>query len=151
VGLPRAALSQLGLADEAALGARIEARRTGDLRVRREVGGIGKWVDVAHYLLGVEVGDGAAELQRAGIAGELLPLRVRMQITPSGTAKISEVLESLLGASELPARVVRAALLWNSAGERGTPLDIDAARRARATLAAAPVADTITQAGASEA
>jgi radical SAM family uncharacterized protein/radical SAM-linked protein len=138
VGLPRATLAQLGLHDEAGLQALIETRRAGDLRTRRDVDGIGKWIDVGRYLVDATVGEGADALASGGIVGELVPLRVILQITPSGSAKISETLDTLLGVPDLPARVVRTGLFWRTPAERGTPLDLDAARRMR--LAAVPEA-----------
>jgi hypothetical protein len=55
-------------------------------------------------------------------------------VTPEGTAKASEVIEALLGARELPIRIVRTALL----GPGGTsPFDLDALRAQRRAAKAA--------------
>lgn len=139
-GLPRAALDELGLADEAALGLAIEARRGSDLRALRIVDGVEKWIDVGRYLVSVEVGEGASVLGAAGIAPGLIAVRVRLAITGDGTAKISEALETLLGRSEVPAHIVRAGLFARFGDERISPMQLDAARALRAAAAPAPAA-----------
>jgi radical SAM-linked protein len=124
-GIPLAALPELGFANAVALRERIAARSGGELRTRRVIDGIGKWVDVHNYLREVAVGDGAAALEQAGIAGDLLPIRFRLEITDQGTAKASEVLETLLDAREVPARIVRTSLGWRAGSAHGTPFDIE--------------------------
>ncbi len=135
-GVPHAALAELGL-DLDALRARVRARLEGGaLVVRRDLDGIGKDVDVSKYLLGVEVGAGGEVLDRAGIAGRLAPLRIRLRITGGGTAKVSEALDALLGARDVPARFVREALLAHAGDERVSP-------RETARLRAAPSVATV--------
>jgi radical SAM family uncharacterized protein/radical SAM-linked protein len=116
----------------------IAARLKGPLIVRREIEGIGKNVDVGKYLRGVELGAGKEVLERAGIAGRLFPIRMTIQITGSGSAKPSEVLEVLFG--ELPARFVREALYADVNGARVVPHDLAALRvpRIEAFEGAAP-------------
>jgi radical SAM-linked protein len=141
--VPRSALAAHGLHDEAAIVQRITERRAGSLQVRRVIEGIGKRVDVGQYLLAAEVGEGGATLARVGLQGDLLPVRIKLRITPNGTAKPSEALEALLGDAELPVRFVREALLWVRGDERGTPMDLAALRAADARLVPArePAAD----------
>lgn len=128
-GLARDALASLGVADVEGLRARVEKRRHGDLRVRRQVDGIGKTVDVGAYLLDARVGEGGALLARAGLVGDLVPIAIRIRHTRSGTARATEVLEALLGTPEVSARLVRVALYGSPAGERAAPLDLERLRR----------------------
>jgi radical SAM-linked protein len=128
-----------------ALRARVEARladaRAGlaSLVVLREIDGIGKKIDVLPYLLEVAVGEGREELARAGIAGTLLPIRMRLRVTGSGGTKPSEVIEALLGEREPALRLVRTHLGLGAL----SPLELDAVRAAkRAAHAAARDADT---------
>lgn len=135
-GVPRASLQERGLGDEADLAAHIAARRLEPLIVRRDIDGIGKRVDVGRYLLDVEVGQGAETLQRAGLVGDLLPIRLHIEITGQGSAKASEAIEALLGA-ETPKRLVREALLCTRTGAPSTPMDLE---EVRAAPSEAPVA-----------
>ncbi len=128
--LPRPVLSALGFADADAVRAHIAARREGELVVRREVKGIGKRVDVGHYLADVRVGDGAESLAAAGIVGEhLLPVAFNLRITPTGAAKATEALEVLLGTEAAHARVVRASLHTRRDGRIVGPLELESLRR----------------------
>ncbi len=131
-GLSRDALATLGVSDEAGLRALFASRRDGELVVRRTVKGIGKKVDVGHFLLGVSVGDEAEALKSAGIVGELLPVRMTIASGPAGTARPTEVLEALGGVAELSARYVRTRLGCRIAGEVLSPHDLEAIRAARA-------------------
>jgi radical SAM-linked protein len=133
VALPRAGLLALGVADEAALQAHMDARRSGELSVRRNVDGIGKRIDVSKYLLDARAGVGADVLRRAGLIGELMPVALRMRMTNDGSAKATEAIEALLG-KELPVRCVRDGLYCTLQGERVTPLDLERLR----SLTAAP-------------
>ena len=108
--LPRAGLQALGLADAEALAAHIAERRAGELTLTRETKRGAKEVDVGAVLRSVEVGAGAEVLERAGLVGELVPMRFTVHLDPAGTAKPTEVLEVLLG-DAVPARIVREALL----------------------------------------
>ena len=132
VGLPRAALAELGLHAEGELRARVEEQRRGALRTRRPVdGGLGKWVDVGKYLRSVDVGAGHEVLAQAGIAGDLVPLRIRLRMTHEGTAKVSEALDALLGKADVPSRIVREGLYFRAGESCGSPLDLTAARAVR--------------------
>jgi radical SAM-linked protein len=127
-GVPRTVLEERALADLDALRSHIAARReSGSLVVRRDIEGLGKYVDVAPYLLDVEVGVGGEALDAAGLVGALVPLRFRVRITGQGSAKGSEVVEALLGAS-IPHRLVRVGLFALRDGRRVDPLDRAALR-----------------------
>lgn len=117
-GLPAAARAALGLDGEDALRARVEAARSGgDLRVRRTVKGIGREIDVGAYLLDVDAGAGGEALDRAGLAGDLLPLRFTLAVSPNGSARPTEALEALLGPG-VHAPLVRAELRGRSPSGR---------------------------------
>jgi radical SAM-linked protein len=105
--------------------------------VRRDVGGVGKKVDVRRYLRELSLGDERAleALERGGIVGALLPLEVTIAITPTGSAKISEVVEALFG-HPVEHLSVRAALLTSA----GTPLELEPHRRVRPAPAQAQTA-----------
>jgi hypothetical protein len=135
-GLPRAALDLLGLRDRHELADRIEAGARGELVARRDIDGIGKRIDVGKYLLSARVGEGTSVLARAGLVGELIPIELRLRITPDGTAKPSEALHALLSCTELPVRFVRAALICTQGGGRATPLELACLRAAFARSAA---------------
>jgi radical SAM-linked protein len=96
--------------------------------VRRDVGGVGKKVDVRRFLRSLALGNeaGLESLERAGIVGALLPLEVGIAITPTGSAKVAEVVEALFGrpVEHLSVRVE----LFAGAG---SPLELLAHRRVR--------------------
>ncbi len=128
IGLPRASLDALGIADEAALRAHVTAQLAGPLTVVRDHKGIKKTIDVRQYLRTVEVGGGAEWLTRAGMFGGLVPIAIAMHVPLSGGARISEVIEALLGAAETSARVVRT---FMGMGEH-TPFALEVLRAAHA-------------------
>ncbi len=107
-----------------------EMRSASTLRVMRRIDGVGKWVDVKEYLRRIEVGSSIAEeaIARAGVVGNVVALLVDIEIRPTGSAKISEVLEVIEGVGEgderaLAYRAVRSELgLWND-GEIIAPTD----------------------------
>ncbi len=76
------------------------------------------------------------ELERAGIVGNVLPLDVTVRMDPSGAAKVTEIVNAVLG-SDVPHVAVRAALL---AGDT-TPLDLAAHRRPPKSELTAALAD----------
>ena len=104
------------------------------VKVRREIKGLGKMIDVRRLVSELTVGDGAAleALQSAGFVGRFLPLTATIVVSPNGSAKIAEVVEALLGA-DFPYQALRIALL---AGSR-TPLDVVRAPAPDASLALA--------------
>ncbi|HKP59625.1 MAG TPA: TIGR03960 family B12-binding radical SAM protein [Polyangiales bacterium] len=137
-GIPRAALAELGFADELQLAATVAERSRGELRTRRVIDGVGKWVDVHRYLAQVAVGEGAELLASAGVVGDLIPIQFRLAITEQGSAKASEVLETLLDRREVPARIVRTGLGWRTPADSGTPLELERYRSAHAPADAVP-------------
>lgn len=128
-GLPASSLDALGL-DAATLAARVAERRRGPLKVLRLHKGRERVVDVGSVLGEVEVGEGLPALRRAGLVGDLLPLRFATRLADSGSAKPTEVLRALLG-QEVHARVVREGV-WARRGERRVGLLELAALRERA-------------------
>jgi radical SAM-linked protein len=144
-GIARPILAELGFADEAALAATVAARSGGELRTKRLVEGIGKWVDVHRYLSGVQVGAGADVLAEAGVGGDLVPVKFSVRITGDGSAKASEVLETLLGVREVPARVVRAELRWCAGDSTGSPLELERFKQLRAPSVVTPARECATE------
>jgi radical SAM family uncharacterized protein/radical SAM-linked protein len=124
VGLPHAALEVLGLGDEAALAAQLAERMTGPLTVVRDMKGIKRTIQVHDFLRHARL-EGHEELTRAGLVGELHPLSFEVRIAGQGGVRPGEVLEALLGTRELPTRVVRTFMGWES---RLTPLELEELR-----------------------
>jgi len=92
---------------------------------------VGKKVDVAKYVDLLVVGEGADAIEQAGYAGALLPMRMRVLVTPNGSAKAAEVVESLFGA-ECPARYIRTAMGTLRDGAVVLPTALEALRAIRA-------------------
>jgi radical SAM-linked protein len=139
--IPRHALSALGVADAAALAARFAERKaSGDLWVRRNIKGIGKKVDVGRFLVDAVVSEGADALVAAGIAGDLVPVRLVIAWGPAGTARPTEVLEALGGEGEVSARFVRTRLTFRAEDTSIALHDLDAIRAARQKLRATAAA-----------
>jgi hypothetical protein len=88
-----------------------QAMSAPELRVKRTIEGIGKWVDVREYLRRVQVGDEAAiaATAEAGLVGSLVVIAVDLEIRGSGAVKVSEVAEVLTSA-DVPHRAVRFAM-----------------------------------------
>ncbi len=97
-----------------------------EAKVRRDIGGVGKIVDVRRYVLALALGeeDAERELRAAGIVGGVVALAATVAISQTGSAKVSEVVEALFGAP-VPHLAVRVAL---SAGT-GTPFDLELFRK----------------------
>jgi radical SAM family uncharacterized protein/radical SAM-linked protein len=128
VGIPRSTLTELGIADEAALAARIASRQSPTLEWMRDVGGIGKKIDVGRWLMEATVGVGADRLAEAGLVGDLVPVHLRIRVSGEGSAKASETIDALLDHRDTRCRIVRASLR----NEKGyTPLDLDHLRKPR--------------------
>jgi radical SAM family uncharacterized protein/radical SAM-linked protein len=134
VGIPRDVVNARGglawLEDAAQA-----AMHAGSRIVMRRIDGVGKRVDVREFLVGLEVqtAEGAALLQRAGLAGDLVALTAQVHVRGSGGVKIAEVVETVTGDAELPHRAVRVALGAVGAGRGITsPLELDALRVLRA-------------------
>jgi len=137
IGIPRAVLADLGLADEDAVAARVAERMAmPKLEVRRDYKGIGKIIDVRSYLLDARVGDGLPVLREAGFAGDLIPTRTRASISQEGAAKSFEIAAALLDAREEHVRIVRAGTYAQTPdGEAVSPLSLDRFRKPRSSPA----------------
>ncbi len=120
IAIPRSAMSAGQIRERIDVALRAET-----LPIIRTIEKLGKKVDVRRFLRGLAEGDARAReaISRAGLVGDLAAIFVEIAVTPSGSAKISEVIETVFGA-ETPAKPVRSALL---AGTR-TPLDLEALR-----------------------
>jgi radical SAM-linked protein len=130
VGLPRASLDALNLADADALREHIARRLAGELVIVRDNKGIKRNIDIKQYLRTVEVGAGAESLARAGMVGGLVPVAFSLHVPGQGGARASEVIEAMLGAAETSARLVRT---FMGMGEH-TPLALEVLRMASAPL-----------------
>ncbi len=97
-----------------------------EAKLRRDVGGVGKIVDVRRFVVELALGSDAAEreLELGGIVGRVVPLVATLVISPTGSAKVSEVVEALFGQT-LPHLAVRAALFAGA----GTPFDLELFRK----------------------
>jgi radical SAM family uncharacterized protein/radical SAM-linked protein len=126
-GLPASTLAELGLADVRALRAHIDARVAGDMIVVRDMKGIKRDIQVKQYLRSIEVGAGAEQLLRAGVAGELTPFAFSLHVPGQGGARATEVLEALLGVPDPSARLVRTYMGMTDV----TPLALAAIRAAQ--------------------
>jgi radical SAM family uncharacterized protein/radical SAM-linked protein len=135
VGVPRRALDTIG--GEARLEgaiARVLEAPEGSIRVvRRFERGLAKAVDVKRFLRGIAIG-GAAWLDEAQVAGDLVPLRIDVSITGEGGVKVSEVMEALFGAADtVPWQAVRAEMGRWQGGTLVSPLELEAPRVPRAS------------------
>ncbi len=108
---------------------------TGSLSVRRTIKGLGKMVDVRALVTHLELGDERAlqALEKAGVVGRLVPLVATALITPTGSAKVSEIVEAVTGDAEFPHVAVRINMLSGAS----SPMNL-AAHRTPAPVAAAP-------------
>jgi radical SAM-linked protein len=125
--LSRGDLRDLGVMDEHALQRRLNEPHD-ELTVWRDIRGIGKRVDVGAALISSVVGDGRDELERAGLAGNLLPIRITLRLDGKTTPRPAEVLRALTGVSDVEPRVVRTGFFARRASGRVGPLDIEALR-----------------------
>lgn len=100
-------------------------------KLRRDIEGVGKMVDVRHFTLQARVGDDAALalLLRAGLVGDLVPVEVSLSLGQNGSAKVAEVVEAILGERGFPHHAVRVALVAGAT----TPLDVTTFRRVART------------------
>jgi hypothetical protein len=103
-----------------------------EYKVRRDVDGIGKWVNVRGFVQALALGGDSAQasLEEAGLVGVLVPLEVELSIAQNGTAKVAEVVEALFGEKGVPHHAVRVALL----GGANSPLELLAFRKAPAPV-----------------
>jgi radical SAM-linked protein len=142
IALAESALEDLGGVPE--LERRIDEFLTKtECTVRRDVEGLGKMVNVRLFVEKMSLGgDESRELlDQAGLIGRMIPLDVTIEIGQRGSAKVSEVIEALLGNKDFPHRGVRSALL---AGE-GTPRDLELHRKRPAVAEASALTGVAVQ------
>ncbi len=116
--------------EESKLARHIEQRLAGPLVGTRIRKGIGRKVDVGRVLHDVALGEGRDTLAKAGILGDLIPLRFATRMDDKGSAKPTEVIEALLG--DVPCRLVREGVYAERDGARISPLDLVALRQPKA-------------------
>jgi len=135
--LPWSWLRANGFGDEASVRSHVNDRVGRGLgAVVRPIDKVGKKVDVAKYVAEVRVGEGGDAIERAGYAGALLPVWMRVLVTPGGSVKAAEVVESIFGA-ECPARFIRTAMGTLRDGALVGPMELAALREIRAAAKAA--------------
>lgn len=126
VGLASAAVARLG-------GPRGVEQRVAEFlaqrecKVRRDVKGVGRHIDVRGGVSALSVGEASAraQLEEAGVVGRLVPLVVEIPLSGQGAVRIPEVLEGVFGDRELPHVGVRVALRAGST----SLLDLQAHRK----------------------
>jgi radical SAM family uncharacterized protein/radical SAM-linked protein len=129
----RAALAELGgdawLADKVA-----RFLDAPDKKIRRELDGLAKYVDVRAFVTSARSGgdEAARSAGHAGFVGNLALLEVDVKILGSGGVKASEIVEAITDGAGLPHRAIRTALYAHTGGVDIDPLDLSALRRARA-------------------
>jgi len=106
-------------------------------KVRREIEGLAKYVDVRSFVTSARIGGNDAQLEarRAGLVGDLMLIEVDAKILGSGGVKTTEIVHALTGGSDVPHRAVRAALYGERAGVPIDPLNLALLRRAKDALA----------------
>jgi radical SAM family uncharacterized protein/radical SAM-linked protein len=116
-------------------------RASDSVRVRRDISGVGKIVDVRRFVSDIRFGDDALVecVHRAGLVGRVVVLDARVAITPTGSVKAAEIVEALTGDGGCPWSAVRVALTGGGA----SPLELDVHRKkpetnVEATLPLAP-------------
>ena len=132
VAMARSALADRGGEEELAAGlARFLA--SPEHKVRREIEGLAKYVDVRSYVTHASIGgaEAHAEARRAGLVGDLVFLAFDVKILGSGGVKTTELVEAITGDTAFPHRAIRAALYGERDGVRVDPLDLAAVRRPR--------------------
>ncbi|MGB5811583.1 MAG: TIGR03936 family radical SAM-associated protein, partial [Polyangiales bacterium] len=133
--LSRSDLRDLGVHDESALRGLLAQPRE-SLSVWRNVKGIGKRVDVAAALVDIAVGQGGDDLECAGLAGDLLPVRMVLRLRGKTTPRPFEVLRAFSGSDSFDTRVVRTALCARRAHGAVSPFDLPNLRVKREVEAA---------------
>jgi radical SAM-linked protein len=106
-----------------------------ELVIRRDIDGLGKKVDVRHFVQTLRVGgdEEREALSRAGLLGDLVPVEARVALGPTGSTKAAEVAEAVFGPG-FPHKAVRVQLLagdvspLDTARLRSTPRVVDAAQ-----------------------
>jgi radical SAM family uncharacterized protein/radical SAM-linked protein len=125
--LPRKQLAEHGLGSESALQGRLDARPI-QVSIDRNVRGVKKRIDIGAVLVDLTVGRGQEVLDRAGIAGDLLPINMTLRLDGKTTPRPAEVLRACTGVLDLEPRVVRAAFFADRDGVRVTPLQLELLR-----------------------
>jgi radical SAM family uncharacterized protein/radical SAM-linked protein len=138
VVVARAALADFGgeawLADATA-----RFLEAGERKVRRELDGLAKYVDVRSFVTGARMGGeaAAASARHAGFVGDFALLEVDVKILGSGGVKTAEIVEAITEGAGLAHRAIRTALHAVRDGAEIDPMDLAGLRRARSIERAA--------------
>jgi radical SAM family uncharacterized protein/radical SAM-linked protein len=105
-----------------------------EYKVRREIDGLAKYVDVRFYVTGARMAgiEGTRAIARAGLVGDLAIVEVDVKLLGSGGVKAAEIAEAITGEQGFPHRAIRAALYAERDGVQIDPLQLEALRRPRA-------------------
>ncbi|HMI88479.1 MAG TPA: TIGR03936 family radical SAM-associated protein, partial [Polyangiaceae bacterium] len=105
-------------------------------KVRREIEGLAKYVDVRSYVTDARMAgvDARREIACAGLVGDLVIVEVDVKLLGSGGVKAAEIAEAITEEG-FPHRAVRAALYAERDGVRVDPLAVEALRRPRTPAA----------------
>ncbi|HKQ71106.1 MAG TPA: TIGR03936 family radical SAM-associated protein, partial [Polyangiaceae bacterium] len=128
----RSALADMG--GEAWLGEHLDAfLATSELKVRREIEGLAKYVDVRSFVTGARMGDARTleDTRRAGILGDLAVVEFDVKILGSGGVKTIELAHAITGDASFPHRAIRTALYGEREGVAIDPMDLASLRRRR--------------------
>jgi radical SAM-linked protein len=104
-----------------------------ECKVRREIDGLAKYVDVRAFVTGARLSgiEAAQETARAGLVGDLAVVEVDVRLLGSGGVKAAEIAHAITGDPAFPHRAIRAGLYAEREGARIDPLDPQALRRPR--------------------
>jgi radical SAM family uncharacterized protein/radical SAM-linked protein len=132
VVVPKSALAELG--GESWL-EQCVARFLGssEHKVRRELDGLAKYVDVRAFVSGARMGgsDAQESARRAGFVGDFALLEVDVKVLGSGGVKTAEIVEAITAGSGLTHRAIRTALYGEREGALFDPLNLAALRTPR--------------------
>ena len=123
-----------------------------ELRHKRVIDGIGKWVDVRSFVRAMKLG-GDDALAPAGLHGDFTSLTIDVDIRPNGAVRLEEIVKTLAGESGGEAAGttpepfgLRVGLGAWSGDALVSPMDLETARelhRARSAIAAALAAPPV--------
>jgi radical SAM family uncharacterized protein/radical SAM-linked protein len=107
-----------------------------EYKVRREIDGLAKYVDVRSYVTGARLGGAAAasETARAGLVGDLVTVELDVKLLGSGGVKATELAHAITQDPDFPHRAVRAALYVERDGARFDPMLLETFRRPKSAV-----------------
>jgi radical SAM-linked protein len=109
-----------------------------ELKIRREMNGLSKYVDVRSFVSSMRLGgeQAHAEVARAGLFGDLVVVEAHVKILGQGGVRVAEIIEALTGDAAIAHRAVRAELYAERDGRAVGALDLAALREPRTVTSA---------------